>query len=313
MHANAALTPTGRRILCERIDAGRPVAHVANEMGVSRPTAYKWWHRYCQGGEEALVDRRSVPQSTPNRLSQRRERRIIGLRVNHRWGPARIAGHLGLHSSTVWRVLSRYGISRLRHLDPPSGRAIRRYERERPGELAHMDIKKFGKIPAGGGWKIKGRGQAGTRQRVGYTYLHSMVDDHSRLAYSEFYPDETALTSTLFTHRAIQWFADHGVTITSVMTDNGGNYRSRLFEDTLEAVGIRHLLTRPHTPQTNGKVERYQHTLTTEWAYTRVWTSDQQRAQALTDWLHQYNHHRYHTAIDGPPIRRVNNLRDQYI
>lgn len=312
MHANAPLTPTGRRILCERIAKGRPVAHVAREMGVSRPTAYKWWHRFCEGGEAALVDRRSVPHSSPTRLPQRRERRIVGLRVNRRWGPARIAGHLRLQRSTVWRVLVRYGISRLGDLDPPSGRRIRRYERKVPGELVHVDIKKLGRIPDGGGWRAHGRSRRDQSQRVGYTYLHSAVDDHSRLAYSEFCPDEKGNTCIAFMHRARQWFAEHGITIQAVMTDNGVGYTSRVFSDTLEANGIRQLRIRPYRPQTNGKVERYQRTLATEWAYTRVWTSNQQREDHLVDWLHQYNHHRYHTALDGPPISRVNNLREQY-
>lgn len=312
MHRNAPLTPTGRLILCERIDRGRPIAHVAREMGISRATASKWWNRYCQGGEEALVDRCSVPHSSPARLAPRTERRIIGLRVGRRWGPAQIGGHLGLNPSTVWRVLKRFGLSRLRDLDPPSGRVIRRYERKVAGELVHVDVKKFGKIPTGGGWRSRGRGKAGPRQKLGYSYLHSAVDDHSRLAYSEFCPDEGALTSLGFARRACQWFADRGVTVSSIMTDNGPAYRSRLFSDTLEAVGIGHLLTRPYRPQTNGKVERYQRTLATEWAYATAWTSDRQRTQALEGWLHTYNHHRYHTAIAGPPISRVNNLRDQY-
>ena len=159
MHANAALTPTGRRILCERIARGRPIAHVAVEMGISRQTASKWWGRYLESGEAGLVDRRCVPHSSPNRLAQRTERRIIGLRVNRRWGPARIAGHLRLVSSTVWRVLARFGISRLRDLDPPSGRVIRRYEKDVPGELVHVDVEKFGKIPPGGGWRTRGTRQ----------------------------------------------------------------------------------------------------------------------------------------------------------
>ncbi|CAN5767235.1 IS481-like element ISMsm9 family transposase [soil metagenome] len=256
MHANAPLTPTGRLILCERIDRGRPIAHVAREMGISRATASKWWHRYCETGENGLLDRRSIPHSSPSRLSERTERRIIGLRVNRRWGPAQIGGHLGLNPSTVWRVLHRYGISRLKNLDPSSGRTIRRYEKKTPGELVHVDVKKFAKIPNGGGWRSRGRGHAGPRQNLGYSYLHSMVDDHTRLAYSEFCPDETAPTSLRFTQRAVQWFADRSVTVTAIMTDNGSAYRSRLYSHTLEGVGIGHLLTRPYRPQTNGKVER---------------------------------------------------------
>ena len=312
MHANAPLTPTGRRILCERIDKGRPISHVAREMGVSRQTATKWWNRYCESGEAGLYDRRSTPHSTPYRLPQRIERRIIGLRVNRRWGPARIAGHLHLNTSTVWRVLYRYGISRLRDLDPPTGRIIRRYEKAVPGELVHVDIKKFGKIPAGGGWRAHGRGNVSRPKRVGYTYLHSAVDDHTRLAYSEFCPDEKGNTCIRFIQRARQWFAERGIMIQAVMTDNGVGYTSRIFIDTLESVDIDHVRTRPYRPQTNGKVERFQRTLATEWAYTTTWTSDSQRAEALTGWIHTYNHHRYHTAINGPPISRVNNLRDQY-
>ena len=314
MHANAPLTPAGRRILCERIACGRPIAHVAQEMGVSRQTASKWWNRYLVDGEAGLYDRRSVPHVTPGRLPERTERRIIGLRVNRRWGPARIAGQLRLVVSTVWRVLKRFGLSRLRDLDPPTGRIIRRYEKAVPGELVHVDIKKLGRIPDGGGWRVHGmknRDQS-KKNRVGYTFLHSMVDDHSRLAYSEFCPDETANTCIRFIKRARDWFAEHGIMIQAVMTDNGVGYRARLFADTLESVDIDHIRTRPYRPETNGKVERYQRTLATEWAYTLTWSSDQQRVNALSDWLHQYNHHRYHTAIDGAPINRVNNLRDQY-
>lgn len=312
MHANAPLTPTGRRILCERIAKGRPIAHVATEMGISRQTASKWWNRYLDGGEDALVDRRSVPHRSPNRLSQRTERRIIGLRINRRWGPAQIAGRLGLVCSTVWRVLKRYGLSRLRHLDPSSGRVIRRYEKAAPGELVHVDVKKFGKIPSGGGWRIRGRGNAGPRQKVGYTFLHSAVDDHTRLAYSEFLDDETANTSIRFMHRAVQWFNSHQITIQQIMTDNGSPYVSYLWADTLESVDISHIRTRPYRPQTNGKVERYQWTLATEWAYTHEWQSDQQRTDALDGWLNEYNHRRHHTAVGGPPISRVNNLTEQY-
>lgn len=312
MHANAPLTPTGRRILCERIAAGRPIAHVAAETGVSRQTASKWWNRYLVEGEAGLIDRRSTPGSTPGRLPQRTERRIISMRVTRRWGPARIAGQLRLVVSTVWRVLARFGLSRLRDLDPPSGRIIRRYEKNVPGELVHVDIKKMGRIPEGGGWRVHGRKGRDQSQRVGYTYLHSAVDDHSRLAYSEFCPDEKGNTCIRFLQRARAWFAEHGIMIQAVMTDNGVGYTSRVFADTLDAVDIDHVRIRPFRPQTNGKVERYQRTLITEWAYTRTWSSDQQRADALNQWLHQYNHHRYHTAIDGPPISRVNNLREQY-
>lgn len=313
MHANAPLTPTGRLILCERIGKGRPIAHVASEMGISRQVASKWWNRYLDEGEAGLIDHRSCPRTTPNRLAQRTERRIIGLRINRRWGPAMIAGHLRLVPSTVWRVLRRYKISRLRDLDPPSGRIIRRYEKKVAGELVHVDIKKFGKIPDGGGWRAWGRGiPRPNNGKIGYTYLHSAVDDYSRVAYGEFLPNEKAVTCLEFVSRARQWFANQGVMIQAIMTDNGPGYSSDIFYDTIESFDINQIFTPPHHPQVNGKVERYQRTLTTEWAYTRIWTSDQQRADDHPNWLHLYNHHRHHTAVDGPPITRVNNPTNQY-
>lgn len=313
MHANAPLTPTGRRLVCERIEEGRPIAHVASEMGISRQTVSKWWNRYLAEGEAGLVDRRSTPRSCPGRLPQRTERRIIGLRVNRRWGPAMIAGHLHLVPSTVWRVLKRYKISRLRNLDPASGRTIRRYEKTVAGELVHVDVKKFGRIPDGGGWRVHGRGHPRPNNgKIGYTFLHSAVDDYSRVAYCEFLNNEKAVTCLEFVARARQWFADRGVMIQAIMTDNGSGYRSDIFYDTIASFDIDQIFTPPHHPQVNGKVERYQRTTATEWAYTRIWRSDQARADDLPRWLHQYNHHRHHTAVGGPPITRVNNLTDQY-
>ena len=314
MHANAPLTPAGRRILCERIEKGRPVAHVAAEMGISRTTAYRWWNRWILEGEAGLVDRRSRPHHSPRRLATRTERRIIGLRVHRRLGPAQIGGRLGLNPSTVWRVLVRYGISRLRDLDPPTGRVIRRYEKDRPGELLHVDVKKLGRIPPGGGWRVWGRGKVSRpkSRRLGYAFVHAAVDDHSRVAYAEIHPDEKAVTAVGFMHRATQWFAQQGVTVEAVMTDNGSAYVSHLWADTLASVGINHIRTRPYRPQTIGKVERFNRTLATEWAYAHTWHSDQQRTNALTDWIHQYNHHRTHTAIGNKaPISRVTNLPDQ--
>ena len=228
MHANAPLTVTGRLILCERIAAGRPIAHIAPEMGISPQTASKWWGRYVELGEAGLVDRCSVPHLCPTRVDQRTERRIIGLRVNRRWGPARIAGHLRLVVSTVWRVLRRWGISRLGDLDPPTGRIIRSYEKQVPGELVHVDVKKFGKIPAGGGWRAHGRGNVKRRKRVGYTFLHSAVDDHTRVAYSEFCEDETAVTSLGFLQRAAQWFADRSINMAAVHPIHPGSFSSTI-------------------------------------------------------------------------------------
>jgi len=327
VHGNAPLTPEGRLRMCRRIEAGRPVAHVAAEMGVSRTTAYRWWRRYRAEGEAGLVDRSSRPRSCPHRTPVAVELQIVELRRDLNLGPARIGGIVGMQPSTVWRVLRRYGISRLRDLDPPTGRTIRRYERSRPGELVHVDIKKLGRIPDGGGWRAHGRSRglrnsrryrsydgAGTRRStLGYSYIHAAVDDHSRLAYAEVLNNEQAATAAGFWERAAAWFANHGITVQEVMTDNGSCYRSRLFADTLAATGVtRHLRTRPYRPQTNGKVEAFNGTLQREWAYVRVYQSETERIDALAPWLHNYNHHRTHTSIGRqPPISRVTNLPDQ--
>ncbi|MFJ9034004.1 IS481 family transposase, partial [Streptomyces sp. NPDC102274] len=244
----------------------------------------------------------------------RTERRIIKVRVPRRWGPARIAYLLGLNPATVHRVLTRYRLARLTHLDRVTGRVIRRYERERPGELVHVDIKKLGNIPDGGGHKTLGR-QAGrkTRSGAGYSYLHNAVDDHSRLAYSEILTDEKKETATGFWHRAHAFFTQAGITVERVLTDNGACYKSHPWRDTLAAAGITHKRTRPYRPQTNGKVERFNRTLLDEWAYAQPYRSETERREAYPAWLHNYNHHRGHTALKGqPPASRVPNLTGQY-
>jgi transposase InsO family protein len=229
-------------------------------------------------------------------------------------------------ASTVHRVLVRHGLNRLRWMDRPTGRVIRRYEKDRPGELVHIDIKKLGRIPDGGGWRTLGRaagkrnsrryrrydGSGNRRSTLGFGYVHAAVDDHSRLAYVEVLSDEKALTATGFTQRAVAWFASHGVTVEAVMTDNGACYRSHLFGDTLAATGIRHHRIPPRRPQLNGKVERFNRTLLDEWAYVRTYQSETERTTALADWIHIYNHHRNHTAISGPPITRINNPAGQH-
>lgn len=199
-------------------------------------------------------------------------------------------------ASTVYRVLRRRGLHRLAWMDRPSGRVIRRYEHAQPGELVHMDIKKLGRIPDGGGWRIHGRGNVPER-RVGYAYIHSVVDDHSRPTYSEVLGDERGETATAFWERAVAWFDAHGVSIAAVLTDNGAAYRSRLFAQTCADRGIRHRRTRPYTPRTNGKVERFNRTLLDEWAYVRAYDSEAARTAALDRWLHRYNHHRCHAAL----------------
>ena len=325
-HANAPLTERGRLILCERIEAGRPVAHVAAEMGISRQTAYRWWHRYraaqATGSDlsAALTDRPSTPRRTPTRTRRDVERKICNLRRRSKLGPARIGHRLDVPASTVHAVLVRHGLNRIAWLDRPTGEPIRRYERDKPGELVHVDIKKLGKLPDGGGWRAHGRGsdahrasQRADRKAVGYDFVHSAVDDHSRLAYSEILPNEQKETVAAFWSRAHAFFAAHGITVDRVLTDNGPGYRSKMFNDLLAGQGITHKYTRPYRPQTNCKVERFNRTLLAEWAYVRVYTSGKARHAALKTWLHRYNYHRCHTALAGnTPASRVTNLPSSY-
>lgn len=315
MHGNARLTPLGRFTLVVRIESGRPVAHVAQEMGVSRQTAHKWWRRWRAEGLDGLVDRPSTARSCPHRTPPAVEAAIAELRRELKLGPARIAARLGLVASTVHRVLCRLGLNRLRWLDRPTGRVIRRIHTTRPGELVHVDVKKFGRIPDGGGWRVLGRNAADNtsakkKARIGYAYIHTAIDAHSRLAFSEALPDERADTCADFWRRASAFFAAHGITVDAVLTDNAWAYRYRQFADALG--DIEHRFIRPRRPQTNGKVERFHRTLADEWAYVRAYTSEAERLAALDTWLHTYNHHRHHTAIAGPPISRVNDPAGQY-
>ena len=317
MHRNARLTPAGRRLLCERIEAGWPVAHAAAAMGISRDRAYFWWRRYQSEGLAGLEDRSSRPRRCPNQTRPALERRIVTLRQNRGLGPARIAGILGQPASTVHRVLVRHGLNRLDCLDRATRVPIRRIEMNRPGELVHVDIKKLGKIPKGGGWRVHGKaartlpnGQAG-RPKLGYAYIHSAIDGFTRLAYSEVLSNERGVSAAGFWRRAERFFGDHGIVVERVLSDNGACYRSHEFAVALGAVP--HTFTRPYRPATNGKAERFNRTLLGEWAYVRPWSSEGQRTRALAHWLHIYNHHRYHTAIGGPPVSRVSNLAGSYI
>ncbi len=313
MHGNARLTPVGRLTLVMRIEAGRAVAHVAAEMGVSRPTAYKWWRRWRMEGEAGLVDRSSRPHSCPHRSPAGVEAAIEELRRTLKLGPVRIGARLGVAASTVHRVLCRLGLNRLVWMDRPTGRVIRRYERARPGELVHIDVKKLGRVPDGGGWRIHGRGHRPHRtRRPGWDFIHSAVDDYSRLAYSEIHPDERADTCVAFWRRATTFFARHGISVTGVMTDNAKAYLCDRFQTALTTQGARHWRIPPYSPQINGKVERFHRTFLDEWAYARAWPDNPTRTAALADWLHMYNHHRHHTALGAPPISRVNDLPGHY-
>ena len=278
MHGNARLTPVGRLTLVMRIESGRPVAHVAAEMGISRPTAYKWWRRWQADGEAGLVDRSSRPLSCPHRSPVELESAIEGLRRTLKLGPARIAARLGVPASTVHRVLCRLGLNRLAWMDRPTGQVIRRYERATPGELVHVDIKKLGRVPDGGGWRVHGRQNRPNRGRgPGWDFIHSAVDDRTRLAYSEIHPDEKADTCVEFWRRARTFYADHGITVTGVMTDNAKAYLCERFQQTLAERGARHWSIPPYSPQINGKVERFNRTLVDEWAYARPYRSEAER------------------------------------
>jgi transposase InsO family protein len=296
MHRNARLTPAGRRIMCERVLAGTPQAHVAAQMGVSRATVAKWWKRWLAEGDGGLEDRSSRPRRSPTRTPRRVEERVCRLRRSKRWGPRMISMHMGVPASTVHKILVRHGLNRLAWIDRPTGRVIRRYERDHPGELIHLDVKKVGKIPPGGG----------------YTSLHCAVDDHSRVAYVEAHDDETAATLVGFWERALDWFWSKGMVIDEVMTDNGSNFRSRLFAQALANRAIRHIRTRPYQPQSNGKVERFNRTMADEFLYSFTFRSENERRRRLDRWVHDYNHHRNHTAVGGPPATRVHNVCGSY-
>jgi transposase InsO family protein len=316
-HGNARTTVHGRKLIVERHAAGWKQAHIAAAMGISRKCVRTWLVRYRAEGEAGLEDRSSRPRTSPTRTSAEVENRIIALRGRERRGPAWLGAELGVPARTVSRVLVRRGQPRLCALDPMTGAVIRsskqtatRYERSRPGELVHMDVQKLGRIPDGGGWRAYGRGGAEiTRDKatkVGYDYVHSLVDDHSRLAYSEILPDEKGTTCAAFLVRAAAYFAAHGIDrIERVMTDNAWAYRYSLGE-VCSSLGARQKFIKPHCPWQNGKVERLNRTLATEWAYRQVFTSNTERAAALAPWIEHYNTRRRHSALGGfPPISRL--------
>ena len=316
MHGSPRLNLYGRQLLVDRVGAGWSVAAAAEAAGVSRATGQKWIRRYREEGEAGLEDRPSRPHRTPARLSAEQEAPILQLRQERKLGPHRLAALTGRPRSTCHKVLVRHGLHRLDRLDRPTGRLIRRYERERPGELAHVDVKKLGRIPPGGGHRVHGWQPGGRPKRqLGYDYVHSVVDDHSRLAYSEVLPDERGSTCAAFLLRAGEFFADHGIPrLERVMTDNAFAYRnSREFRAALTALGAKHRLVRPYRPQTNGKVERFNRILLDEWAYVRPYDGNDERVALLQDWLHGYNYHRAHTSLAGlPPISRVNDVCGNY-
>ena len=329
-HANAALTPRQRlRLARQVVDAGWSVSAAADYFRVSYPTAAKWARRYVELGADGMADRSSRPHSQPNKTPQAMVKKIVHLRIKKRLGPVQIAARVGLPASTVHAVLVRCRLNRLSHVDVKTGEPARRYEHESPGSLIHVDVKKLGNIPDGGGWRAVGRVQGGRNRAatagkarskhrgvlMRHAFVHTVIDDHSRVAYAEIHDDETAATAIGVLRRAVSWFADRGVTVERVLSDNGSAYKSHAWRDTCLELGIKAKKTRPYRPQTNGKIERFHRTLADGWAFSRHYNSESTRRAALPAWLHFYNHHRPHTAIGKlPPISRIsNNLAGHYI
>jgi transposase InsO family protein len=306
-------------LLVRRVrEQGMAVSHVARAMGISRQCASRWVARFDAEGEAGLWDRSSRPHRMPTRTSPEVEAMVLAARREHRRGQDWLGPELGMPARTVSRILRRHQVPRLAMCDPMTGEVIRatktttrRYERDRPGELVHMDVKKIGRIPDGGGWRAHGRAMGSTwakkKARIGFDYVHSVVDDHSRYAYTEILDDEKGASCAGFFARAITAFAAVGITITAVMTDNHWSYtRSTELAVLLETYKIHHMLIRPHCPWQNGKVERFNRTLQNEWAYRHVFTSNDERSQALGPWLETYNTRRRHHSLGGfPPISRL--------
>lgn len=288
--------------------AGQSVRSVARAQGVSEATAYRWWRRYRSEGWEGLRDRPCTPHRQPRRLSEEQEATIVAARLRSGDGPLALGAKLGLPASTVGKVLRRHGCSR-----PPRrpGPAVVRYERQQPGELLHVDIKKLGRF-----WEVGKRilqdGMSRSRA-AGWQYLHVAVDDHSRLAYAELLPSERQEDAVAFLGRTVSWYREQGVTVQSVLTDNGTAYRSHRWRASCAALGLRHLRTRPYTPRTNGKAERFIQTMLRQWAYRYVYPTSSHRTRALAGWLRWYNRRRPHGSLGGlPPVSRLSHLCSHY-
>ena len=313
-HANARLTEYARLLAARRVEQGHKPGEVAKQLGVSRQTVYKWVRRFREEGVAGLVDRSSRPRRPGRRTSLAVEVLIVLTRIDEHAGANVLAGLLGLPASTIGAVLRRWDVPRLADVDRLTGELIRRratdvrYERSRPGELLHVDVKKLGRVPDGGGWRVHGRAIDDHKRQRGWDYIHVAVDDRTRIAYAEVMPDEKGPTCAAFLHRAAQWFRDtHGITVERVLTDNAKSYqRSRDWIAVCVALQIKRRFIKPRHPWTNGKAERFNRTLQTEWAYATAWASNADRAAALTGFLDRYNTRRGHSALGGrPPISRL--------
>jgi transposase InsO family protein len=335
-HANAALTPKARLRLGRLVvEEGWPVSAAARRFEVTYRTAQRWSRRYAgvlaagrRPGVDDMRDRSSRPHRQPGRTPQRLVRRIVALRWRQRLGPVEIGHRLGVPASTVHAVLVRCRVNRLSHIDRHTGEPIRRYEHDRPGSLLHVDVKKLGNIPDGGGWRHVGRvrgerhreatatrtGKRNARYepRIGTAFVHTVLDDYSRVVYAEIHDDETAATAIAVLRQAVAWFNARGVTVERVLSDNGSAYKSHAWRDACAELGIAVKKTRPYRPQTNGKLERFHRTMGA-WCFDRFYPSETARRAALPAWLHHYNHHRPHTAIGrAAPITRLDNLAGQH-
>ena len=318
-HANARLTFHSRCTLVDRVLSGRPVSHVAKEMGVSRQCAHRWLARFQTEGVEGLHDRSSRPVRMPRRTPEMVEAGVLTARAELRAGRDRVAQATGVPARTVSAILARHRVPPIAALDPITGQVIRaskatalRYERAAPGDLVHVDVKKLGRIPDGGGWRALGREETtvrhkNRRHRIGFDYVHAVVDDHTRMAYAEIHSDEKGSTAAGVLLRAAEFFASHGITIREVISDNAYAYRNSTdFKDAVATIGARQLFIKPHCPWQNGKVERLNRTLAAEWAYRQPYASNDQRTAALAPWLDYYNNERHHHGIGGkPPISRI--------
>lgn len=300
-HPNARLTPRARRDMVRAVvTGGWTVEAAAERWQVDAKTVRKWRDRWLVEGDAGLADRSSRPWSCPWATPPAKRAEVLELRARRRWGAAHIGHEVGLAASTTQKILASGGVGRLDRGDRATAGPVVRYQRDRPGELVHVDVKKLAAIRDGGGWRAHGRGAAngqGRHAATGYRFLHTAIDDRTRLAYSEILADEQAVTTVGFWRRALGFFAGHGVTVGRVITDNGANYRSRLFAEAVTAGGAVHKRTRPYRPQTNGKVERFHRILLEEWAYVRPWCSESERSASYAGFCHFYNHHRSHGSL----------------
>ncbi len=313
-HANARTTVYARKLIVARVLAGHRPGEVAKQLGISRQTVYKWVRRFRAEGLAGLADRSSRPHRMPRRTSVATTATIVAARREHHAGPVRLAAILGIAASTIGAVLVRAGMPRLADVDRLTGELLRgrrhserRYEREHPGDLLHVDVKKLGRVPDGGGWRVHGRSEAVRGRGNGWDYVHVAVDDHTRLAYVEVLPDERAVTCAGFLRRAVAWLAAHGVVVRRVLTDNAKSYRiGAAWIAACTELSIARRFIQPGRPWTNGKAERFNRTLQNEWAYATAWTGNDQRTAALDSWLEHYNTARSHSALGGrPPVSRL--------